>query len=136
LARGARKLGAHPFAPPIAINSVERDGRPACISCGWCGSGCPTEAKATAANTSLARAERLGARGFSEAFVHRVNYASAKNRVTGVEYLDAQRREHRIKARVVVLAAHAIETPRLLLLSPQRGFPEALANSSGQIGES
>lgn len=31
LARGARKLGAHPFAPPIAINSQEYDGRPACI---------------------------------------------------------------------------------------------------------
>jgi choline dehydrogenase-like flavoprotein len=84
LARGALKLGAHPFAPPIAINSVERDGRPACISCGWCGSGCPTEAKATAANTCLAKAEQLGARVISEAFVHRVNYDSAKNRVTGV----------------------------------------------------
>ena len=56
LARGARKLGAQPFAPPIAINSAEYDGRPACISCGWCGSGCPTEAKATAANTFLAQA--------------------------------------------------------------------------------
>ena len=135
LARGARKLGAHPFAPPIAINSVERDGRPACISCGWCGSGCPTEAKATAANTYLAKAEQLGARVISEAFVHRVNYDSAKNRVTGVEYLDAQRREHRIEASVVVLAAHAIETPRLLLLSAQRAFPEGLANSSGLVGK-
>ena len=135
LARGALKLGAHPFAPPIAINSVERDGRPACISCGWCGSGCPTEAKATAANTYLAKAEQLGARVISEAFVHRVNYDSAKNRVTGVEYLDAQRREHRIEAKVVVLAAHAIETPRLLLLSAHRAFPEGLANSSGLVGK-
>ena len=131
----ALKLGAHPFAPPVAINSVERDGRPACISCGWCGSGCPTEAKATAANTYLAKAERLGARVISEAFVHRVNYDGAKNRVTGVEYLDAERREHRIKARVVVLAAHAIETPRLLLLSAQSAFPEGLANSSGLVGK-
>jgi ferredoxin len=135
LARGALKLGAHPFAPPIAINSVERDGRPACISCGWCGSGCPTEAKATAANTYLAKAEQLGARVISEAFVHRVDYDSEKNRVTGVEYLDAQRREHRIKAKVVVLAAHAIETPRLLLLSVHRAFPEGLANSSGLVGK-
>ena len=55
LARGARKLGAHPFAPPIAINSGERDGRPACIYCGWCASGCPTEAKATSANTYLGK---------------------------------------------------------------------------------
>ena len=31
LARGARQLGAHPFAPPVAINSVAYDGRPACM---------------------------------------------------------------------------------------------------------
>ena len=64
-----------------------------------------------------------------------MNYDSAQNRVTGVEYLDGQRREHRITARVVVLAAHAIETPRLLLLSAHRAFPEGLANSSGLVGK-
>ena len=126
LARGARKLGAHPLAPPIAINSQERDGRPACIYCGWCGSGCPTEAKATSANTYLAKAERLGARVITEAFVHRVVHEGGH--ATGVLYLDAQRREHRVKAKVVVLAGHAIETPRLLLMSGN------LANSSGLVG--
>ena len=134
LARGARKLGAHPFAPPIAINSQERDDRPACIYCGWCASGCPTEAKATAANTYLAKAERLGARVISDAFVHRVNYDAASGRTTGVEYLDSQRREHRVDAKVVVLAAHAIETPRLLLMSSSNTFPDGLGNSSGMVG--
>lgn len=136
LAEGARRLGAHPFAPPIAINSEPRDGRPACIYCGWCGSGCATDAKATAANTYLPRAERQGARVIDEAFVHRVVYDPAKGRATGVEYLDARHREHRIDARVVVLAAHAIETPRLLLLSANPTFPDGLANSSGLIGKS
>jgi choline dehydrogenase-like flavoprotein len=135
LARGARKLGARPFAPPIAINSVARDGRPACCYCGWCGSGCATEAKATAANTYLARAECAGARVITEAFVHRINYDAAQGRVTGVEYHDAQRRVHRIRAKVVILAAHAIEVPRLLLLSSCATFPEGLANSSGVVGK-
>lgn len=134
LARGARKLGAHPFAPPIAINSQEHDGRPACIYCGWCASGCPTEAKATAANTHLAQAEPLGARVISDAFVHRVNYDAATGRATGVEYLDSQRREHRVEAKVVVLTAHAIETPRLLLMSSSSTFPDGLGNSSGMVG--
>ena len=127
LARGARKLGAHPFAPPIAINSQEYDGRPACIYCGWCASGCPTEAKATSANTYLAKAERLGARVISEAFVHRV--LNGSGRATGVLYLDSQRREHRVSGKVIVLAAHSIETPRLLLMS------DGLANSSGLVGK-
>jgi choline dehydrogenase-like flavoprotein len=135
LACGARKIGAHPFAPPIAINSVERDGRPACCYCGWCGSGCASNAKATGANTYLAKAEQLGARVTTEAFVHRINYNAAKGRVTGVAYLDSQQREHELAARVVVLATHAIETPRLLLLSANATFPNGLANSSGCVGK-
>lgn len=135
LARGARKLGAHPFAPPIGINSVAYDGRPACIYCGWCGSGCPTGAKATTSGSYLAQAERLGARILSEAFVHRVNYDAKSGCVTGVDYLDAQRNEYRINAKLVVLAAHALETPRLLLLSANNTFPNGLANSSGLVGK-
>jgi choline dehydrogenase-like flavoprotein len=134
LARGARAAGAHPFAPPVAINSAAYDGRPACIYCGWCGSGCPTGAKATASGTYLAKAERLGARVVSGAFVKRVDYDEGSGRAGGVTYLDAARREHRVRARFVVLAAHAVETPRLLLLSANRKFPNGLANSSGCVG--
>jgi choline dehydrogenase-like flavoprotein len=135
LSRGARKLGAHPFAPPIGINSTAYDGRPACIYCGWCGSGCPTGAKATAAGTYLAQAEQHGTRIISEAFVHRVNYDARSARATGVDYLDAHRNEYRINAKLVVVAAHALETPRLLLLSANNTFPEGLANSSGLVGK-
>lgn len=135
LARGAKKLGAHPFAPPIAINSVARDERPACIYCGWCASGCPTGAKATAANTYLPKAERLGVRVISRAFAHRVNYDAATGRASGVAWLDELRKEHRVDAKVVILAAHAVETPRLLLMSANPTFPEGLANSSGLVGK-
>jgi choline dehydrogenase-like flavoprotein len=135
LARGARALGAHPFAPPVAINSTPYDGRPACIYCGWCASGCPTGAKATATDTYLARAEELGARVVSESFVHRITYDAALGRVTGVRYLDAAGHEHDLHARLVVLAAHAVETPRLLLLSTNPTFPDGLANSSGRVGQ-
>jgi choline dehydrogenase-like flavoprotein len=55
--------------------------------------------------------------------------------VTGVAYLDAQRKEHRVSAKLVVLAAHALETPRLLLLSAEATFPDGLANSSGCVGK-
>lgn len=135
LARGARKIGAQPFAPPIAINSTDYAGRPACCYCGWCGSGCPTGAKATASGTYLMAAEQRGARIISEAFVHRVNYDAKSGRVTGVSYLDALRNEYHINAKLVVLAGHALETPRLLLLSANSTFPKGLANSSGVVGK-
>ena len=134
LARGARKLGAHPFAPPIAINSIDYDGRPACIYCGWCGSGCPTGAKATAPDVYLTKAEKRGTQVVSEAFVHRIEYDAVGGRVTGASYLDAEKREHRVKGRLVIVAAHALETPRILLLSANPTFPDGLANSSGHVG--
>lgn len=127
LARGARTAGANPFAPPIAINSVEYDGRPACNYCGWCASGCVTGAKATSSGTYLAKAENLGANLISEAFVHRVHHDPQTGRATGVSYIDSTGLERRIKANLVVLAAHALETPRILLMS-------GIANSSGQVG--
>ena len=134
LARGAKKMGATPFAPPIAINSVEYDGRPACTYCGWCASGCVTGAKATSNGTYLPKAENRGAKLISEAFVHRVDYDTKTGRATGVSYLDSSSKENRIRARLVILAAHALETPRLLLLSANATFPNGLANSSGAVG--
>jgi choline dehydrogenase-like flavoprotein len=66
--------------------------------------------------------------------VHRVNYDAKQGRVTGVTYLDALRHEYQVNARLVVLAAHALETPRLLLLSANATFTNGLANSSGLVG--
>jgi choline dehydrogenase-like flavoprotein len=40
-----------------------------------------------------------------------------------------------VNAKLVVLTAHALETPRLLLLSANNTFPDGLANSSGLVGK-
>jgi choline dehydrogenase-like flavoprotein len=58
--------------------------------------------------------------------VSRVHVGSNR-RVTGVSYFDSEGREHFQKAKAVVVAGYAIETPRLLLNS-------GLANSNGQVG--
>jgi choline dehydrogenase-like flavoprotein len=54
--------------------------------------------------------------------------------VTGATWLDRDGGEHFQAARVVVLAANAIGTPRLLLLSTSAAQPDGLANSSGLVG--
>ena len=51
---------------------------------------------------------------------------------TGVAYIDtATGRENHVRARIVVLAASACESARLLLNSNSSRFPHGLANSSG-----
>ena len=54
--------------------------------------------------------------------------------MTGVVYFDADGKQQRQKARVVCVAGNSIESPRLLLNSASRKFPDGLANSSGQVG--
>ena len=54
---------------------------------------------------------------------------------TGVTYVDtATGRYEHVKARVVVLAASACESARILLNSRSSRFPNGLANGSGRVG--
>jgi Choline dehydrogenase and related flavoproteins len=46
----------------------------------------------------------------------------------------SDRRDYAVRARIVVLAASACETARLLLNSTSGRFPDGLANSSGVVG--
>jgi choline dehydrogenase-like flavoprotein len=54
--------------------------------------------------------------------------------VRRVTYKTWDNTEHTVVARVVVLAAHAIETPKLLLMSAGDRAPCGVANSSDQVG--
>jgi len=54
---------------------------------------------------------------------------------TGVAYIDKTTGQDRhVRARIVVLAASACESARLLLNSRSSRFPDGLANSSGVVG--
>jgi choline dehydrogenase-like flavoprotein len=61
----------------------------------------------------------------------------ANGRATGVSYVDKADggSEKQLRARVVVLAASALESARLLLNSKSTRFPQGLANSSGVVGK-
>ena len=135
LERGARALGLHAQAAPMAILSQPRDGRSACQGCGHCTFyGCEFGAKSSSLVTVLPRAVATGRceiRTDSTAF--RVD-ANVAGRVTGVVYRDKDGRERKQMARAVVLAANGAETTRLLLLSTSLKFPHGLANSSGNVG--
>ena len=118
----AEKLGYHPYAAPTAANSVPYDGRPACNNCGFCAYyGCPIHAKGDPV-AMLQRALLTGRCELRpETFVSRV--VVVNGRATGVEYVDRDGATHMERARHVILAAGAMETPRLMLLS---GFEHPL----------
>lgn len=115
-AAAAERLGYHPYPAPTGVNSVPYDGRPACNNCGFCAHfGCPIHAKGEPV-ASLRRALRTGRADLrADAFVSRILINSG--RATGVEWIDADGQAHQELAGDVVVAAGAMETARLLLLS-------------------
>jgi gluconate 2-dehydrogenase alpha chain len=114
-AAGATAVGLHPFPVPMAINSVPYDGRPACNNCGFCSHyGCPIHAR-VGGLAPLRRALLAGAELRPEAFVARILRNGSK--ATGVRWVDSAGTEHTEKADLIVVAANAIESARLALLS-------------------
>lgn len=114
--QSASRVGLHPYAAPTAANSVAYDGRPACNNCGFCAQfGCPIHAKGDPV-AMLQRAMLSGrAELLAETFACRIR--TDGRRATGVEVVGPDGRHRVLGAKAVVLAAGAVETPRLLLLS-------------------
>ncbi len=135
LEAGAKRIGLKQVERgKMAINSVARNGRPACIQLGFCVSGCAIDAKWTAANTPLAQA--LATSHFelrTESFALRVEHDD-NGKVIAVVYADSNGDLQRQKARAVCVAANSIDTPRILLNSDSALFDKGLANKSGHVG--
>ena len=134
--RAARKLGWNPFPAPMAILSQQYEGRPACVNCGFClGFGCEIGAKSTSLSTAIRMAEKTGRCEIRpNSYVHKIEL-DANGRATGALYFDEKRNAHLQKAKAVIICANGAETPRLLLLSANKQFPNGLANSSGYVGK-
>ena len=135
LEKGAKKLGLHAQAEPLAILSQPHNGRPGCIKCGYCMFfGCEVNAKSSTLAAMIPLAEASGHCEIrAESAVFRV-VTDAHGRASEVLYYDADGNERSQKARAVILSANGAETARLLLLSESAQFPDGLANSSGFVG--
>jgi len=134
MARAFDRLNWHWWPMPAAVLSQPYDGRPGCNYCGGCVSGCPRGAIHDAAVSLWPRAIRKGARLVTGARVERIE-TDAAGRATGAVYIDRASGERRFQAaRLVVLSANGVGTPRLLLLSDSARFPRGLANGSDQVG--
>jgi choline dehydrogenase-like flavoprotein len=134
--QAARSLGFHPFPTARAILSRPYGGRPPCNYCGFCGDyGCENGSKSSVLASLIPQAEKTGRCQIRPGCMVRRIVADKNDQVQAVEYLDSNGQERKISARVVVLAATAIESARLLLLSKSGRFPNGLANRSGLVGK-
>ena len=131
--RGFEKLGWHWWPSDNAILSRDYAGRTGCDNRGRCNFGCPLRAKASTDVTYWPRALAAGAVLRTWARVKEISVAG-DGRVDGVVYFDRKGTEHKQHAKVVVVCGNGIGTPRLLLASRSRLFPDGLANGAGNVG--
>lgn len=145
-------LPAHPLSPPArrlqaagerigmvwqansrAALSIPYDSRPACNYCANCSRGCPLGDKGSADVTFIRKAVASGhltlITGASLSHI----LPARNNSIAAIEYIKLGRR-HQVDTPFLVLAAGAVQTPRLLLANHSRRHPRGLANSSGQVG--
>jgi choline dehydrogenase-like flavoprotein len=134
MARGFNKLGWHWWPSDSAIITRPYEGREACLNLGPCGSGCATGAKASADVTYWPVALRRGVEVRTNCRVREIT-VDERGMASGVIYYDADGKECRQRAEVVILACNGVGTPRLLLNSTSTQFPDGLANRSGLVGK-
>jgi len=134
IGRGFDKLGWYWWVSDNAIISADYGGRPACELHGKCMLGCPIGSKASTDVTYWPQALKKGAVLKTRARAREITL-TPDGHVRGAVYYDRQGNAREQLARVVVLSANGVGTPRLLLNSKSKLFPNGLANSSGMVGK-
>ena len=131
--RGADRLGITAKVGPVAIVNGRFGNRPHCIYRGFCLQGCKVNAKASPLITHIPDALARGAEVRPDSMVTRIEVDERSGHATGVHYVRAGVARFQ-KARMVAVAGYSIETPRLLLNSASKRFPDGLCNDFDQVG--
>jgi choline dehydrogenase-like flavoprotein len=119
------------FSRPVARASIPYRGRGACEGFGSCMPVCPSGAQYTAME-HVTRAEKLGVRVLADTRADRI--AAQDGKITHIEAQRADGSRVTVRAKIFVVAANGMETPRLLLMSAGESHAAGIANSSSQVG--
>lgn len=117
---------------PQARNSEIFDNRPICCGNASCIPICPIGAKYDGV-VHAKKASAAGAQILTDAVAYFIE-VDPGGHIAAVHYKQPDGSSHRVDAKLFVLAAHAIETPKLLLISRTDALPGGVANSSDQVG--
>ena len=131
----AQALEGSPYqvrSTPQARNSEFRDQRMACCGSSSCIPVCPVQAKYDA-TVHVGKAVAAGAVLLEKSTAVHLDVGT-DGLISSVRFRRWDNSEGVFRARVVVLACNAIETPRLLLASKTSSLPNGVANRSDQVG--
>ncbi|MFZ6001326.1 MAG: GMC family oxidoreductase [Bacteroidota bacterium] len=119
----------------ILTKPINKD-RGACFYCSQCNRGCTVYGDFSSSSVLVKPALESGHVDVIANAMAREVLTNYEGLATGVSYVDkTDMQEYEVSARVVILAASACESARLLLNSKSSRNPNGLANSSGVVGK-
>ena len=134
LAKGFNELGWHWWPSDVAILSRDQDGRQKCVNAGTCDLGCAVGAKGGTNFTYWPILENAGVELRTRCRVREILVDETTGFATGALYHGSDGQLHVQRAELVIMACNGVGTPRLLLNSKSRLFPDGLGNRSGKVG--
>lgn len=135
MAESAKRAGMSLLPNPLALPSQSVDGRLPCQHSGGCNFGCVFGAKSSIDQAIIPKAEKTGRLTIlTESRVSEL-VLNAAGEITGIHYFDKETGANtQLNARAYVLAAGAVETPRLMLQSGRAQNESGYANQHDQVG--
>ncbi len=132
---GCDRLGVPIIPSRLSILTKPHNGRAACHYCAQCGRGCSTHSNFSSPSVLLPPALATGRLQIIPNAMAREVLTDDEGLAGGVSYVDkTSGLERQVNARIVVLAASACESARLLLNSTSPRHPNGLCNSSDVVG--
>ncbi|RKR08006.1 choline dehydrogenase-like flavoprotein [Maribacter vaceletii] len=136
--KGTKKsnIPAIPSRMSMLTKKINED-RGVCFYCGQCARACQVYADFSAGTCLIFPAQKNGGQIdlFVNAMVREVT-TNAEGKATGVSYINKEdRKEYKLKGKIVVLAASACSSARILLNSKSKQHPNGLGNSSNIVGK-
>ncbi len=136
--KGARKSNVTviPSRMSMLTKKINKD-RGVCFYCGQCSRGCEVHADFSSGTCLIFPAQKNGGQVdlFVNAMVREVT-TNEEGKATGVSYINKEdRKEYKLKGKIVVLAASACSSARILLNSKSKQHPNGLGNSSDIVGK-
>ena len=130
------KLGITCIPSRLSITTKAIHGRQACHYCGQCNRGCSVKANFSSPDVLIGPALKTGKLTLITNAMAREVTVGKDGLATGVTYVDKRTgTDKHVKAKIVVLAASACESARLMLNSKSPKFPQGIGNSSGWVGK-
>jgi choline dehydrogenase-like flavoprotein len=130
----ARLFPGNPLAQRVVAESMRS--RAACFWATPCGRGCSIKANFQSPTVMLPPALATGnLQVRTDAMVREVT-VDARGRANGVHFIDKRTRlDEHVRGRVVILAASACESARIMLNSRSGLFPDGIGNGTGLVGK-